>query len=244
MAVRRTKAGIVESAIQLLSGNLPSAISPASLSSPLASGGIAYDSIIESELSKYTYAFCLEPYRLTPAITPDLTRYPAVPEDANVRYYTAPSSAGELLAISKGENLSTILRLAIRGKIDIPNRIGFAPIGDSLIQVSSIDDDLWLVYYTTNPEPVRMTGPFVNALRYLIASDLAPQYKESSGLRIGKYYLDKGLAEIDEAQALDSRSSSDTPDKVTLDDVIYRGRPDGSITYKYDGAGGYAPGSY
>ena len=242
MATQRTKAGIVNSAIQLLSGNLPSAISPASLSSPLASGEIAYDSIIGSELSKYNYAFCLEPYRLTPSITPDLTRYPEIPSEANVRYYTAPENAGELLAISKEDNLSTILRLAIRGKIDIPNRIGFTPIGDALIQVSSIDDDLWLVYYTTNPEPTRMTGPFVNALRYLIASDLAPQYKESSGLRIGKFYLEKGLAEIDEAQALDIRSSSDTPDKITLNDIIYRGRPDGSITYRYQGES--RPGSY
>ena len=134
----------------------------------------------------------------------------------------------------KEDQVAQVLNILIRGKIDLPSyaKTLFNPIGDGLIQVQSEDDDLWLIYYRTDPNPLRLSGPFVNALRYFIASDLSPLYKESSGLRAGRHYYNLALNQIDEAQSLDIRSSSDNPKPTTIDDTLYKGQPDGSTIYK------------
>lgn len=224
----KTKEAIVQSAVQLLSGSLPNISTPASLSSPVLAGSLSFDYILATELATYNYYFSLTSYPLTVKELPDEAKYP-LSEDAQAAYYSLPPDSGEPLCIVSQTFLTDALSQAFFGKNKVQNTVAFAPVGQNLILVQSLAEDLYLLYYSVSPPIENLSAPFINGLRYLIASDLAPQYKELSSTRLSRIYSIKGRAAIREAQSLDTRSSSKKEENYTIDDYIERGGPDGRI---------------
>ena len=231
-----TREAIISAALRLLTANLPLPSSSSVGSLPFQAGSDSYDFNLASELSKYAYAFSFEPYALNTPIELDTSIYPAPQEGSTYRYYTKPADTGELFVIIRSEDVEAALSLVIQGKSGIQNQVSYTPVGNNLIQVVSEDDNLFLLYTNLNPSPLRMSAPFKNGLRYSIAADLLPHYKDARGARTADRFRQESVIEFSEAKRIDEYSNSKQQQTPTLDDILLRGSTDGRI--------GYSPADY
>ena len=223
-----TKAEIVQAAIQLLSERVPTSLSSSSGTRPVDAGVASFDFNARSELNKYPYSFTFKPYKLSQKAVFDADAWP---QNTNTvySYYTPPADMGRPLAVVTAEVLESSFQPLIIGKRNVRSVPYTYIFSQNTIQVASEDDNLWLVYSSTEIEVPKMNEPFKNALRYFIAADLIDAYKDTKSARTRTQYLQMAALEIASAKRVDVLLANEFQTVPSIDDVIHYGRPDGRV---------------